>query len=958
MKRSDALFIVLLSYFILIWVSQNFTSINVEAEPALTIDDTYVMRHRCDVDKTAYFGFHVIYSSDKSPLQFGVVHVNEVSGYWQTNSLGWVFIPFYSNEVGNYSVSIKKIYYGNSELDFQQIVPNPWCVFDEILIDLSTPAPRIGVNTSAFINYIAKYAYDYTTFKGKINLNHESLLSSKIVKRTYRVDSIEDDLYGITKFRSNSVDIIYDKVDVHLSIDTSRISIGTDADINVSSVYSYDNKEFHGKIYFNDTIKKDVVGKYIFTVSSIYDNNHNVNSFASNSIEIIFDEVIIELEVEDDRINIGNRVNLFAYGKYAYDSKPFVGQLEFNYGDFKSNNVCKRVYYVTKVNDEKYDLKAFTSNQIEIIWDKVNVRLMTENQRINIYEEAKIIWDAYYEYDGSDFKGEMILNSNSFSKDVVGKFTYEIYSIEDKVFGITNFTCNPVTIIWDKIKININFENERLEAGVEVHPIIHAEYEYDGSPFEGGILLNDTLLKYDIGKFSYIVSSIKDQEHGITNFESNIASCYYDRIVLEKVSKSNLPGSFQINYFTYYESDTSPVNNANITINNKKANYQGDGIYQLKVSNWKPQYKIQTIFSNPGFSSIYDFGYYICIGNVSVYTFLGAFAISSTLFLLRKRKRKIFEREILDVLESKGLISFFDLINMFNTTRNEIVNITMKALMKGKISGIISYDKNSFITESKLQSITKLDYLTLDDIVKKINQIKIPHISMPEYEFKGKLDKFFYIDDPSLNYYIFDIKKLNIKDMHLLFEQLKEPMKIESFNSNIFTEYLTCKNCNGLGWMSITDKHDLIEIYKYNSCPYCNGKGYHEYSLHINDSSVLLMDIDFGLWKLDKELIVLDRSVKILDKQIQTGRKILELTPRDILYFDHALPNKAIIMLSPTLFSKKDRQSATIVDGVFIPERDRGKSDINDHEVRADDVYLYEKRDAKRAGKYRKKLRG
>jgi len=55
-------------------------------------------------------------------------------------------------------------------------------------------------------------------------------------------------------------------------------------------------------------------------------------------------------------------------------------------------------------------------------------------------------------------------------------------------------------------------------------------YEYDGSPFNGSIYLNDTLTNRAVGAHGFRVMSIKDSQRGVTSFKANDFSVVFDSV--------------------------------------------------------------------------------------------------------------------------------------------------------------------------------------------------------------------------------------------------------------------------------------------------------------------------------------------------------------------------------------------------------------------------------------------
>lgn len=984
MEKQHFFYISLLLVFIIVYTSMSEdTIISVNADPPLTIIDTHAARERCDVSVVTTIGFRIVNSSDYSPFYYGKVKLNDRPGQEYTNAQGWCFFKVYSNEVGLGSWSVESIHYGDTQLLFQQAIPDPEIIFDRVIIELETPTPRIGINTPAIINYNARYAYDDTPFLGEVILNRNEL-TSQVGKKTFTAIDIEDEQYGITKFETNTIDVIYDKVVVFLTTNKMRVDVGTEADIDtLYAIYLYDKSDFQGSITLNDTTKKDIVGKYCYSVADINDGLYNVNPFASDSIEIVFDEVIIDLQVEDDRINIGDEANISITSKYAYDSQPFEGQIKINDNYFKSNSVGSKTYYITEIVDNLYNLEAFSADNVEVIWDRINVELKAGDHRINVGDEAEIEWSGYYEYDKSDFgdTGTVILNSYNLSKDAVGDYTYEVSEVIDDIYGLSRFTSNPITIVWDEVNINIAFENVRLEAGTGAHSIIQAEYAYDRLPFEGAIALNDTLVKNQLKKYTYTASSINDPKYGITKFTSNKAFCVYDRIVIEKETKSTTPGSFQISVKLFFESDKVPVDNAEIIVNEKTAQYTGDGRYYISLPNWNPQYKIQAEISYPGFSPVHDYGVYNCVGNVGALTSAGIFSCSTILIFLRNRKMRFITNKLIETANLEEMIAFDDLSNRLHYPVKKIIKTTEEALLQGKISGAISFDNKKFISELELKRYGGFYDLTSLEIIENVKNISSPKIYKqiipaayePEihtrgFKFDSTINQTYYNKNTLLRNTTLNISVLEDNMLHPTFIQQSILLETEFVNLKLLENKVTCSQCEGKGWFASyrkKSKYHSFQTYNHHICPKCLGKGSDEISQTVLYSGSLKEINDFSVNLINSESFEYFQPIKIMKKRFAVGKKILESTPSNILDFDHTLPNREIVYLSPNLFPKEYFDSVKIVDGAIIPIRSPTetrtkdeKDDSNNHEYRVGADSIYQKKDSKKAGAYRKRLRG
>jgi hypothetical protein len=113
--------------------------------------------------------------------------------------------------------------------------------------------------------------------------------------------------------------------------------------------------------------------------------------------------------------------------------------------------------------------------------------------------------------------------------------------IVDPTYNITSFTANEVTVIFDRINLNITPVKSRID--VRTYPQIghSGTYAYDSQPFKGTVILNSPLTVSKIGSFTYDVTGVVDQIHGLKTYSANRATCVWDRVkIIEAGATSNV----------------------------------------------------------------------------------------------------------------------------------------------------------------------------------------------------------------------------------------------------------------------------------------------------------------------------------------------------------------------------------------------------------------------------------
>jgi len=121
--------------------------------------------------------------------------------------------------------------------------------------------------------------------------------------------------------REDSTSIIWDRVQVTISVSDSRINMGENASITVSGTYEYDSTAFSGSFALNSTqYLYATAGKRGYKVASISDPTYGLTVFATNEAYVIWDG----LKVDSYSIDVAS-AKVYARMKYAYDSSAISG---------------------------------------------------------------------------------------------------------------------------------------------------------------------------------------------------------------------------------------------------------------------------------------------------------------------------------------------------------------------------------------------------------------------------------------------------------------------------------------------------------------------------------------------------------------------------------------------------------------------------------------------------------
>ena len=449
----------------------------------IKITDGGVSDDRCDLGSTQTVWFTAVYEYDSTTFDGskGTLYVNGSAMTWDSVDSRWEITYSYST-IGKRTFLVSEVSdstYGLTTIN--DVAGAKEIIWDRIQISLSISDNRIDVGSAMSWSFTATYEYDSSdaTTYVTVNLN-DTTTQNSVGLWHFTVSSITESQYGLSAFSSNTISCIWDKVQFTLTVSDNRIDVGTTASISVSGVYAYDNSAFSGTYSLNDTLTKNVVGKYYYTIDSMTDNNYGLTVFESNVVYVIFDRVQISLSISDSRIDVGSAMQWSFTAVYEYDGAAATSYVTVNLNDTTTkNSVGKWVFTVQSISESQYGLSTFTSNTIECIWDKLQLTLTVADNRINIGETASISVSGVYAYDNSAFSGSCSLN-DTLTKSTAGKYGFKISSITDNLYGLTAFDTNEVYVIWDGLKI-VNLQTVEYLGNGKYRYTAQIVYAYDNS---------------------------------------------------------------------------------------------------------------------------------------------------------------------------------------------------------------------------------------------------------------------------------------------------------------------------------------------------------------------------------------------------------------------------------------------------------------------------------------------
>ena len=195
--------------------------------------------------------------------------------------------------------------------------------------------------------------------------------------------------------------------------------------------------------------------------------------------EITWDRVLIEMSVPDVRVDVGTVIEPRVTAIHEYDGAPFKGSIL--YSGLSSEVVGSRTIEVEGVEDEERDISVFTANSCDVIWDRVEIEIGLDQERLDVLGEAEITTSAKYEYDGWLFRGELLFNS-PLRQSFIGPVVFKVSGIIDEKYGITTFETNEVSCVFDDVDVE---QEVQATNPTQIQVVTRVSYVSDGAPVRG-----------------------------------------------------------------------------------------------------------------------------------------------------------------------------------------------------------------------------------------------------------------------------------------------------------------------------------------------------------------------------------------------------------------------------------------------------------------------------------------
>jgi hypothetical protein len=552
----------------------------------IAVDDKIGTQNRGNIDGWFYVSGTVTYlGSLLSPPSDAVdIWVNSTGygtnpGPWSDTNLdsGQFNVTCFADDVAglnNYSIKAVEEGLGANGADLFQSPTQVDYISDSITVSISLNDSRIDVGTNATIEVNATYDHDSQLYDGDLLLNNTVFTYSDVGRQFYTVTSASFDLHGVSAISTNQVaSVIWDRLRVDYSSSDDRCDINTVQSVYVTVEYEFDSTPLTdslGTIQLNGTLMtwESGPGRWSksynysdptfvsFTVTSLLDTQYDITSvnYTEPSIDIIWDRLQVQVSSDAAIVTYGVQVNFTVTATRQADGS-LVSQLlvttnkngtffnsstsffDVEYGPTETVSF----YVVVSASDSEYDLSVFISNQLEVRWtDRPAVAIdeaFTDDPdgRVNVNTTVSIYFHCIWSTNGSAIDtGMLYVNLSPHPIDSTGwvRFNVSSATVDRILWNVTGADVNTVTeydmrvalpaVIWDSLIVMIDVDDSRINVGENASISLSAVYDYDGTPYEGNLILNDTVTpQFTVGIQGYTVASATGGLYGITMISVN-----------------------------------------------------------------------------------------------------------------------------------------------------------------------------------------------------------------------------------------------------------------------------------------------------------------------------------------------------------------------------------------------------------------------------------------------------
>ncbi|UCG68756.1 MAG: hypothetical protein JSV09_13270, partial [Thermoplasmata archaeon] len=200
------------------------------------------------------------------------------------------------------------------------------------------------------------------------------------------------------------------------------------------------------------------------------------------------------------------------------------------------------------------------------------------DKRVDVDSTQRIYFHSIWSTGKNMTTGFVYVNGTAYEVNNTGWISFDTYSnrVVRKTWTITganalgvkmyNQTTSDPSIIWDEVEVVIP-RDQRLDIGSEI-PLRFVRYKYDGAPYTGTLILNDTVVDKAIGRYGYKIVEIRDANYNLTTFDSRDFHIIIDNVKLNLSLSDTRVDTWtrpKVTVSGYYEYDSKPFE-GNITV--------------------------------------------------------------------------------------------------------------------------------------------------------------------------------------------------------------------------------------------------------------------------------------------------------------------------------------------------------------------------------------------------------
>jgi len=322
-------------------------------------------------------------------------------------------------------------YAGNNFTGYSSTFHTVGPTIDKVVVS----PPRCDVNQTAFVYVHLGWGNGTSIDEGRIfiddidySVNSTGWIafiktSSEPDKKTWEITGVN--AYGMTKYNQlvENPSIIWDRVQI-LTEDLQRVDVG--GEFEWAGWYLYNDEVFEGSLILNEPsmyiIERKEPIRWKYQVMGIIDQKYGLTEFTANDFDVIYDKVVLNISIHDDRIDVGESPEIGVSGYYAYDSTEFQGHVSIPIPPV--SNVGKHILKVESISDPLYDLTVYESSEVSCIWDRLKIVDGGVSSDTTTVKKIETVWfKAEYEYDHEVFtgsKGLLLVNGESMEQMIPG----------------------------------------------------------------------------------------------------------------------------------------------------------------------------------------------------------------------------------------------------------------------------------------------------------------------------------------------------------------------------------------------------------------------------------------------------------------------------------------------------------------------------------------------------------